>query len=86
VSGADDAMPTPRYTVTAGGTPTPEQLAALVVALTPVAVPEPEDEVDAAGLGAGAPSNWAHAALLEGVGHRTFVALPDLAGGRFPLG
>lgn len=70
----------PRYVVTGGGTPTPEQLAALVVAMTPVVVPEEEN-----GPPSGAPSNWAHAALMEGVGHRTFVAMPDLAGGRFPL-
>lgn len=79
---ADEAAEPPRYVITGGGTPTPEQLAALAVAMTPVVVPEDED----AGPPGGAPSNWAHAALMEGVGHRTFVAMPDLAGGRFPLG
>lgn len=78
---ADEAPDTPRYVVTGGGTPTAEQLAALAVAMTPVAAPDVEDE----GSPSGAPSNWAHAALMEGVGHRTFVAMPDLAGGRFPL-
>lgn len=79
----DQVPPPPRYVVTGGGTPTPEQLAALAVAMTPVAV---ADETDDDSPPSGAPSNWAHAALMEGVGHRTFVALPDLAGGRFPLG
>ncbi len=77
---ADETPDTPRYVVTGGGTPTPEQLAALAVAMTPVAVPDDD------GPASGAASHWAHAALMEGVGHRTFVAMPDLAGGRFPLG
>ncbi len=77
----DESPEEPRYVITGGGTPTPEQLAALAVAMTPVAVP---DE-DAGTPPSGAASNWAHAALMEGVGHRTFVAMPDLAGGRFPL-
>lgn len=79
---ADETPDTPRYVVTGGGTPTPEQLAAVVVALTPVAVDAPAEDAPSSG----AASNWAHAALMEGVGHRTFVAMPDLAGGRFPLG
>lgn len=70
---------TPRYVVTGGGTPTPEQLAALVVAMTPVAV---EDDTPSGSPG----GNWRSAAIREGVGHRTFVALPDLQAGRFPLG
>lgn len=79
---ADDETPsTTRYVITGGGTPTPEQLAALAIAMTPVVVTE--DDADAPP--SGAPSNWAHAALMEGVGHRTFVAMPDLAAGRFPL-
>lgn len=78
---ADDTPDTPRYVVTGGGEPTPEQLAALAVAMTPVAVPADDD-----GPASGAASAWAHAALMEGVGHRTFVAMPDLAAGRFPLG
>lgn len=78
---ADDTPTPPRYVVIGGGTPTPEQLAALAVAMTPVAVPDESEQAPASG----APSNWAHAALMEGVGHRTFVAMPDLAGGRFPL-
>ena len=78
---ASETPEAPRYVVTGGGTPTPEQVAALTVAMTPVVV---EDDDDAPTSGAA--SHWAHAALLEGVGHRTFVAMPDLAGGRFPLG
>lgn len=80
---ADETPDTPHYVVTSGGTPTPEQLAALAVAMTPVVVAEEPTEDEPA---SGAVSGWAHAALLEGVGHRTFVALPDLAAGRFPLG
>ena len=75
------STPRPRYVITGGGTPTTEQLAALTVAMTPVAAPAEDD-----GPPSGAASAWAHAALMEGVGHRTFVAMPDLAGGRFPLG
>ncbi len=78
----DESPEPPRYVITGGGTPTPEQLAALAVAMTPVAAPDEDPEAPPGG----APSNWAHAALMEGVGHRTFVAMPDLAGGRFPLG
>jgi hypothetical protein len=78
---ADETPDAPRYVITGGGTPTPEQLAALAVAMTPVAVPEEDD-----GPRSGAVSLWGHAAILEGVGHRTFVAMPDLAAGRFPLG
>lgn len=80
MSASEETPTTPRYVVTGGGTPTPEQLAALVIAMTPVAAPA-EDT----GPSSGAASPWAHAALLEGIGHRTFVALPDLAAGRFPL-
>ena len=72
----------PRYVVTGGGTPTAEQLAALAVAMTPVAVAA---EADLSVPPAGQPSAWARAAILEGIGHRTFVARPDLAAGRFPL-
>lgn len=79
---ADETPDTPRYVITGGGDPTPEQLAAIVVALTPVAAPPQDDD----GPTSGAASHWAHAAILEGVGHRTFVAMPDLAAGRFPLG
>lgn len=78
----DDPAPTmPRYVVTGGGTPTSEQLAAIAVALAPVAVAPVADDTPPSG----ARSNWAHAAIYEGLGHRPFVAAPDLAAGRFPL-
>jgi hypothetical protein len=76
-----DGPDAPRYVITGGGTPTPEQLAAVTVALTPVAVVV-DDEV--AGPDDGL-APWARAGLLESVGHRRFVAMPDLAAGRFPL-
>lgn len=62
----------PRYVMVGGGTPSPEHLAALAVALTPVAVPIEE--------GPGGPTGWALASLLEGVGERRFVSADDLAG------
>lgn len=69
----------PSIVVTGGGDPTPEQLAALVIALTPVA-----------GDGDGEPDNvprgWRRAALIEGVGGRPSASLPDLVSGRFGLG
>ena len=76
----DTPADTPRYVITAGGTPTTEQLAALAVAMTPVVVEEDQAPTGPPG------GNWHAAAIREGVGHRTFVALPDLQGGRFPLG
>jgi hypothetical protein len=75
-----DGPDAPRYVITGGGTPTPEQLAAVTVALTPVVVAVEEDVVETGGL-----APWARAGLLESVGHRRFVAMPDLAAGRFPL-
>lgn len=77
----DDATPdTPRYVITGGGTPSAEQLAALAVAMTPVVVEDADTPTGPPG------GNWQAAAIREGVGHRTFVALPDLQAGRFPLG
>lgn len=68
----------PSIVVTGGGDPTPEQLAALVIALTPAAGGEEEpDEV---------PRGWRRAALIEGVGGRPSASLPDLVSGRFGLG
>lgn len=78
----DETPDPPRYVITGGGTPTPEQLAALAVAMTPVVV-----EDDQAPSPSGSPGgNWRAAGIREAVGHRTFVALPDLQAGRFPLG
>ena len=62
---------TPRYVVVGGGSPTAEQLAALTVALTPVAVPAGERTIE--------PSGWLRAALLEGVGHGPFASPAELA-------
>lgn len=82
MSDVDNDPAPPRYLITGGGTPSSEELAAITVALTPVARAPVEDDAPPSG----ALSNWAHAAIYEGIGHRTFVAAPDLAAGRFPLG
>lgn len=70
----------PDIAVTAGGEPTAEQVAALVIALTPVAGPGQDDAQDTI------PRGWRRAALIEGVGGRPSVSLPDLTSGRFGLG
>ncbi len=62
----------PSIVVTGGGEPTAEELAALVIALSPVAQAE---AADAAGDGWSA---WGEAALLEGVGFRPFVSVDDV--------
>ena len=67
--------------VTGGGVPTPAELAAIVVALTPVVVAD-QGAVTPDSL----PSGWGRAALIEGVGGRPPVSLPDLVSGRFGLG
>ena len=74
-----DEQQQPQVRVTSGGVPGPEQLAALVLALTPGGGPDPADEVDA---DPGVPTvpAWTRAALLEGVGGRRAVSAPDLAG------
>lgn len=61
----------PRYVVVGGGRPSAEELAALAVALTPVAVEDPDRDA--------APSGWIRAALLEGVGERAFASPAELA-------
>lgn len=74
-----DARRSPGIVVTGGGEPSPEQLAALVIALTPVTgdgTDEPDD----------VPRGWRRAALIEGVGGRPSASLPDLTSGRFGLG
>ena len=79
---SDETEPrTPSVVVTGGGEPSPEELAALVVALTPVVVAEVADEMPDTG-----PRGWRRAALIEGVGGRAPVSYPDLVGGRFGLG
>lgn len=71
VDGRTSPAAPPRYVIVGGGTPSPEHLAALAVALTPVAVPARE--------GPRGPTGWALASLLEGVGRRRFVSADDLA-------
>ena len=73
---------TPEIVVTGGGEPSPEELAAVVLALTPVVVPAEEGD-DAPGH---VLTGWRRAALLEGVGGRPAVSHPDLVGGRSGLG
>ena len=70
----DDVTPAPpRYVIVRGGTPGPEELAAVAVALTPVAAPRFEHGPHHA-------NGWALAALHEGVGRSVFfVAASDLA-------
>jgi len=72
-----EAPAAPRYVIVAGGEPDAATLAALVVALTPVAVApnatdEPEDRRQRTPA-------WATAALLEGIGGGPFVSADDLA-------
>ncbi len=55
--------------VLGGGAPSPEQLAAVIVALTPTAG---DDETPAR------PPAWTRAAMIEGVGGRTPTSPADL--------
>jgi hypothetical protein len=68
-----DDVPTPaaRIEVVGGGVVSADELAAVVVALTPVG--GGEDTPGPVG-----PPAWARAALLEGVGHRTPTRPSDL--------
>lgn len=66
-----------RIVVTAGGEPTPQELAALVVALTPVRVSGgagPEEPTRQEGM-----PPWQRAALLEGCGLRAVASPSDLS-------
>ncbi|MFP5310269.1 MAG: hypothetical protein ACLGIR_11925 [Actinomycetes bacterium] len=60
----------PQLRVVGGGAPTPEELAALIVALTPAG-----GGADAAVPVAAA---WSRAALLEGVGARPMVSAAEI--------
>ena len=64
-------MSTPRYEIVGGGEPSAAELAAIVLALTPVAVEtdEPSDEE---------PSGWQRAAIWEAVGRRNFTSADDI--------
>ena len=64
-------QPALRLVVTRGGEPTPEQTAAMVLALTAI---RPTRSVQPAAPG------WQRAALHEGVGGAAAVSAPDLAG------
>jgi hypothetical protein len=61
VSDANEDRAVTRVEITGGGTPTPEQLAALVVALTPAAGAAPAAPADVVPA-------WKRAALREGTG------------------
>ena len=63
--------PSSRIEITGGGQPSPEELAALTIALQPVAV-EVDDRPDPR-------ASWEQAALLEGVGFRPFNSHTELA-------
>lgn len=64
---------TPRYVVTRGGQPHPEELAALAVALTPVAVASHDGQERRTG-------GWMLAALHEGVRGQRLASAPDVDG------
>ncbi len=69
--GEQPAADAPRIEVVRGGEATPEELAALVVALTPTAgEPDVDDRRNR--------HAWQEAALLEGVGFRPFVSVDDV--------
>ncbi len=63
--------PAPALRVVAGGEPTPEELAALVVALTPTGGGDAQ--------GSHGPAPWLRAAMIEGVGGRPPTSPADLA-------
>ncbi|MDX1659481.1 MAG: acyl-CoA carboxylase epsilon subunit [Nitriliruptorales bacterium] len=65
-------MSTPRYEIVSGGQPSAEELAAIVVALTPVAV-DMDDTDDTE-----RPSGWQRAAIWEAVGRRNFTSADDI--------
>lgn len=67
------AEPTARVEVVGGGTPSPEELAAVVVALTPVVVVDDHRTAEAVPA-------WAQAALLENVGRTRVSSRAELTG------
>ena len=73
------------WAVTGGGVPTPAELAAIAIALTPVPAPAvdvPDDEA----TGSRRVANWVRAAIVEGIGGRPPTSMQDLDQGRFGLG
>ena len=73
----DAAADLPRYVIVRGGEPTPEQLAALTVALTPVVVAD--DEPGGPSAGFDRQPAWVRAAMMENLGRRPLVSADDLA-------
>lgn len=78
---ADVADRSPAWEVVRGGTPDTAVVAAITVALTPVAVAAPAD-----GRVRGAMPNWRRAAIIEAIGGRPASSHQDLVQGRFGLG
>jgi hypothetical protein len=70
----DEAVTAPRYQIVAGGEPSPEELAAVAIALTPVVIDdrEPGTRSDLTG--------WLRAALHEGVGGAPLISADQVAG------
>ena len=68
---SEQTSPTPALRVLGGGEPTAEELAAIVLALTPAGGPDVQ--------GSRGPAPWLRAAMLEGVGGRTPTSPSDLA-------
>lgn len=60
-----------RIQVVEGGEPSPAELAALVIALTPVREEPPQEPA--------ARSGWQRAAVLEGVGRARYASAADVA-------
>lgn len=80
--GADPDAPV-AWRVVRGGDLSPEEVAAITVALTPVPAVDDDHAADRPHHG---PSNWQRAALVVGVGGRPPTSVQDLVGGRFGLG
>ena len=69
------------FAVTGGGEVGAEELAAITVALTPVAVADDGDDAAHARM-----AGWRRAAFIEGIGGRPSASRQDLVQGRFGLG
>lgn len=70
---------TSRIQIVSGGVPSDEELAAVVVALTPVAGGDVAEEPVTR-----PPSPWRQAAIVEGVGGRPVSSAADLTARRVP--
>lgn len=71
------------WRVVGGGEPSPAEIAAITIALTPVVVEIADDDesTDTAGV-----SHWQRAAIVDAVGGRPAHSWQDLVQGRFGLG